>query len=88
MADHQLAAATGHAQAGENEPSHHHKHRRHTAANACDCSCLTPCGAADVPHDRRLTIERRSAGIDYLLDAQIVSDTVLLIDPGIPILAA
>lgn len=87
LAQHRLALTVDHAQAGENAPSRHHQHRN-VAANECNCTCLTLCGVADVPCDRLMTIERRSAGIDYALDAQLPPDTVLLIDPGIPILAA
>lgn len=67
--------------------SQHGQHRGKVAMDSCNCGCATFC-AADMLPVRVLRIERRGIGVRYPIVAQPVTDTVLLIDPGIPILAA
>jgi len=57
------------------------------AAGDCNCGCFSLCAAGDLSQARLATLERRSIGIRYVFVAHALPDAVLLIDPGIPILA-
>jgi hypothetical protein len=87
--------AMGHHQVPDAMPDHahaapsqhqHHSHDGKLVADSCNCGCLSLC-AGDAAHARVAIPERRTVGVSYAIAAQIRLDSILWIDPGIPILA-
>ena len=82
---HVPGAMPGHAHAAPSQHQHH-SHDGKLVADSCNCGCLSLC-AGDAAHARVAIPERRTVGVSYVIAAQIRPDSILWIDPGIPILA-